>query len=258
MTHLFIRPVGYALDGYRYMSVANSYTEYNYLKSGIGSWFRRRHFEHALQLTKDYFHKCNVIDFGCADAPFLPSLSRYFNHVAGIDEWPAFVSIALKASPNYVNTEIIDNKDMSMDELRMKLDRDYRILYLLETIEHIGDRDNPWESRADFIEGLFKLIDEDGVIVMSVPNMVGIPFLLQRAGLFLTGAKRDKLSMFELVKAVLFKDTTALEKKWHGGTHLGFNHIGLEHCLNSRFNIIQRKDILFQVIYVIGRKNFVG
>lgn len=255
MTYLFIRPVSYELDGYNYMSAAKSYTEYNYLKAGVGSLLRRRHFEYALQLTKSYFHKCNVIDFGCADGPFLPSLSKYFNHVAGIDEWPAFVALATKVSPNYANTEIIDNKDMSMDELKLKLGKKYHILFLLETIEHIGDKDNPWESRAKFIGELFKLIDEDGIIVMSVPNMIGFPFLLQRVGLFLTGAKRGKLSAPELVKAVLFNDTSALEERWYDGTHLGFNHIKLERYLKAKFNIIERKSILFQVLYVIGRKN---
>jgi 2-polyprenyl-3-methyl-5-hydroxy-6-metoxy-1,4-benzoquinol methylase len=255
MTSLFIRPPLYTLDGYKYMSAANSYTEYNYLKSGIASLLRRRHFEYALQLTKSYFHKCNVIDFGCADAPFLPSLSKYFNYVVGIDEWPDFVALASKISPNYVNTEIIDNKDMSMDELRLKLSRQYHILFLLETIEHIGDKDNPWKSRVDFIDSLFKLIDKDGIIVMSVPNMVGLPFLLQRVGLFLTGAKRGKLSASELVKAVLFNDTITLEKRWYDGTHLGFNHMKLEPYLKEKFNIIEKKDILFQVIYVMSRRN---
>src|SRR5580693_4791377 len=56
-----------------------SYSEYNYSFTGISSYIKTGHFETVLQLTKEYFHKCNVIDFGCADGIFLPSISKYFN-----------------------------------------------------------------------------------------------------------------------------------------------------------------------------------
>jgi len=43
------------------------------------------HLDKALDLTKNYFGKANVIDFGCADGVLLHSLSKYFNNVVGVD-----------------------------------------------------------------------------------------------------------------------------------------------------------------------------
>jgi 2-polyprenyl-3-methyl-5-hydroxy-6-metoxy-1,4-benzoquinol methylase len=255
MASYFVKPLHLKSEGYNYMSVANTYTEYNYLQRGVGSILRVSHFEHALQLTKGFFHKCNVIDFGCADGPFLPSLSKHFNHVMGIDEYLDFILIADKVAYQFTNIDIINNRNLSTRDLKAKLKRKYQVLYLLETLEHVGDKDNPWESRTTFIEELFKLIDDDGIIVISVPNMVGVPFFLQRLGLLIINAKRDKVSPLNFLRAAFLNDTTDLEGKWHVGTHLGFNHQKLEPYLNNKFVILKKRNILFQVMYVLGRKN---
>lgn len=255
----FITPPYIVLDDFNYLPLARTYTEYNYLESGLGSFLKIRHFEYALKLTKEYFHKCNVIDFGCADGPLLPSLSKYFNHVLGIDREPEFIELASRIAHNLPNVEIIDNSNLSMIDLQARLKKRYQILFLLETLEHVGDKDNPWESRCRFVEELFNLIDKDGIIVISVPNMVGIPFLIQRVGLFLFDAKRDKLSMSELIKAALFKDTTTLEKRWQEWhmsetRHLGFNHLKLEVHLRKKFTILKVRNLLFQIMYVVRKK----
>jgi len=260
MTRYFITPPYITLGGFNYLPSARTYTEYNYLKSGLGSPLKVRHFEYALQLTKEYFHKCNVIDFGCADGPFLPSLSKYFNHVMGVDKENVFVTMASNIAADFDNVDIADNSKLNMIELKSKLRYKYQVLFLLETLEHIGDKDNPWASRASFVEELFGLLDKDGVIVISVPNMVGIPFLIQRAGLFVFNAKRDKLSFSELLRATLFNDTTTLEQRWQewhmsDTRHIGFNHLKLECHLKEKFTIVRKKNILFQVLYVIKKKN---
>lgn len=82
--HLFIKPLSIK-ESCTSNSSQESYSQYNYLKPGIISYLKARRFETALKFTKNYFHKCNVIDFGCADGPFLPSLSKYFKYVVGID-----------------------------------------------------------------------------------------------------------------------------------------------------------------------------
>jgi 2-polyprenyl-3-methyl-5-hydroxy-6-metoxy-1,4-benzoquinol methylase len=220
-----------------------TYSEYNYLRPGIASFLRTRHFEHALRLTKNYFHKCNVIDFGCGDGPFLPSLARYFNYVAGIDMSPKFVEFASKvvSVTGLRNVEVICNCDLTMHHLESELaKRKYHILFLLETLEHVGDKSNLWESRVNFVKELFDLIDERGIIIISVPNMVGIPFLLQRLGFFLLGANREPISKTNLLRASFFDDTTDLEREWQAG-HLDFNHKKLEGHLRKEVHILKRK-----------------
>lgn len=73
-----------------------TYAEHNYLRPGLVSYIKTRHFELSLELTRDHFHKCNVIDFGCADSVFLPSLAKYFTRVVGIDRVPEYVELSAK------------------------------------------------------------------------------------------------------------------------------------------------------------------
>lgn len=260
MTHYFVPPPYVTLAGFDYLPTAKTYTEYNYLESGLGSFLKVRHFEHALALVEDDFHWCNVIDFGCADGPFLPSLSKYFDHVIGIDREPDFILMAKNIARMLGNVGIVDNSNLSIEQIKAKLKYKCHILFLLETIEHIGDKDNPWESRIKFIDDLFGLLEKHGTIVISVPNMVGIPFLIQRIGLFVFNAKRDKLSFGELMKASFLNDTTELEKRWQewhmsDTRHIGFNHLKLEQHLRDKFTIVKKKDIFFQILYVIRKKD---
>lgn len=259
-TRHFIPPPFLTLGGFNYLPEKNAktYSEYNYLKPGIARFLRTRHLEYALLMAEGYSSNCNVIDFGCADGALLPSLSKRFHHVVGIDSEPDFVKLAAKVvnAANLENVELICNRSLTMDDARAKLrGREYHMLFLLETLEHIGDKNNPWESRVEFVKELFTLIDKKGVIVISVPVMVGIPLLIQRTGLFMFNAKRDKASKAGLLKAYFLNNTDDLEKQWQpwqvGETgHIGFNHKKLEVCLKREFNVLEVKNILFQVLYV--------
>jgi len=234
-----------------------TYTEYNYLRPSFASWIKLRHFEVCLRLTRSYFGKCSVIDFGCVDGIFLPSLSMYFKNVVGIDQRHDFIAISstLINSLKLTNVHLICNEKITMDELGNMLPQDrYGILYLLETIEHVGERDSPWESRITFLKTLTMLLDPEGAIVLSVPNMVGIPFLLQRIGLTFLRSYRDPISFRNLLKASLLNDTKELEKQWAGG-HLGFNHIQLERHMRDHFHIAKKSSTVFQTIYVLRRKS---
>jgi 2-polyprenyl-3-methyl-5-hydroxy-6-metoxy-1,4-benzoquinol methylase len=222
----------------------------------MASRLRIRHFEEALKMTSERFHNANVIDFGCADGPFLPSLSKYFNHVVGIDNNPAFIKISAKVveTMHLNNVKLIGNDNLTFDAVKSRIAGEkYQILFLLETLEHVGDKSALWESRVKFIRELFSLLDEKGIIILSVPIMVGASFFLQRLGFLLLNVKsQEKVSTTDLFKASLLNDTTNLEKMWHGG-HLGFNHKKLERYLKKNFKILEKKNITFQVIYKLAR-----
>lgn len=253
----YVPPVTIDLEQYTYAERYASYSDYNYLQPGIASFLRTQHFEHALRLTRKYFHKANVIDFGCADGPFLPALSKYFRNVVAIDMDSTFIKQAheLVRRMRLSNVELICNATLTLDDLKSKMpNHTYRVLYLLETIEHIGDKSAPWDSRVNFIRDLFGLLSENGIIVLSVPNMIGISFLLQRLFMFLLNQQREPISMANLFRVSLLKDTTNLENQWQGG-HLGFNHEKLERRLKKDFNLVKKRNIFFQVIYVLAARS---
>lgn len=256
----FVKPpadVYSSVEGSNYCQQYRTYSEYNYLRPGISSRLKIRHFEVALKLTRRRFHTCNVIDFGCGDGVFLPSLSRHFRHVMGIDTNPKFITICenLLNRLDLTNVELVCNDNLTLNDLRLRLSsRSYDIVYLLEILEHVGNKDFPYESRIDFLREIATLIADDGILVISVPKMVGVSFLIQRIGLAVLRLPRGELSMRDLLKASFLNDTTDLEKRWDHLNHLGFNHKKLESSLSTAFKVLQRKELAFQVVYVIGKR----
>jgi len=255
---LFIIPpsTAYRQEGLAYWKKYRTYSEYNYLGSGIIPFLKKQHFEEALRLTKNFFHKCNVIDFGCGDGIFLYSLARHFTNVIGVDYSPSSIEIALKVVAQLClgNVKLICNNKLSMDYVKTSMTENYHIMYLLETLEHVGDNAMLYKSKINFLKELFTLLDDGGLIVISVPKMSGISFLIQRFGLMTFRMHREPISIINLLKASLLEDTSDLEKQWNGG-HLGFNHKKLEAYLRDEFQIVKKKNLLFQVLYVIRERN---
>jgi len=252
----FVKPPLIELNGYEYyFDQCKSYSHYNYIKPGLSSYIKSQHFEACLKICKEYFNDYNVIDFGCADGPFLPSLSKYFNQVLAIDLDPIRINFAsiLCKKLNLKNVDLICNKEMNLDELKLNMFLDYHILFLLETLEHVGNNEDLYGSKISFIEELFKLIGKKGIIIISVPKMIGISFFIQRIGFKIIRAHMDPISTKDFINASFFNNTDDLEKRWNGG-HLGFNHLKLEKQLNKNFNVLEKRSLLFNVVYLIKQK----
>jgi 2-polyprenyl-3-methyl-5-hydroxy-6-metoxy-1,4-benzoquinol methylase len=244
--------IGFWVDNKRF----KTYSEYNYLNSNlITSKIKRLHFEKALELTKKYFNNANVIDFGCADGCFLPSLSNYFPKVLGIDIAPNYIEISkdLVNNMKIKNCQCICNGNMSIEQLNSKINYSYDIIFLLEVLEHVGDKSRMYELKMDFLSEIFSLIRNEGLIVISVPNMIGLSFLLQRIGLSILGLHKDQLTWKELFNASILNKTDEIEDKWRFESHLGFNHNKLENYMEKEFQIISKSNIFFQTVYVIKK-----
>ena len=133
-------------------------------------------------------------------------------------------------------------------------DRKYQVVYLLEVMEHIGNRGTMYNDKIVFLKEVADMIDKDGVIVISVPKMVGLSFLLQRIGVSVLGMGKEPISTKNLLKAAFLSDTTDLENVWWSWGHMGFNHKKMEAGIRKEFNIIKRSSLLFQMLYVIQKK----
>jgi 2-polyprenyl-3-methyl-5-hydroxy-6-metoxy-1,4-benzoquinol methylase len=242
---------------YQFTEGFRTYAEYNYLRSGLAARIKKSHFEAALRLTQAHFGTCSVIDFGCADGIFLPSLSKYFDHVVGIDTVPGFARISehIKDHLDLSNVIVLCNQERSLSDLKGELpEGDYKLLFLLEVLEHVGEKDRLYESKIDFLRDAAALIYRDGLIVVSVPRMVGMPFLVQRFALWLMRLKREPMSLSEFLQAGFLGRTDRLERRWSGG-HLGFNHRKLEKHLGRAFRIERKKNLAFQVLYLLRSRS---
>lgn len=258
MKKLFITPPIVRKEGFDFLGY-RSYSEYNYLQNSFTSGIKKRHFDIALDLASPYFHTTNVIDFGCADGIFLPSLSCYFNSVLGIEREKEFVFLAQEIieKSSLKNVEIINNENLSIQEIKKEnLKSNYKIIFLLEVLEHVGQNyQTMYQDKINLLKDLSSLIDNDGIIIISVPKMIGLSFLVQRIGLSLMNMERAKYSLKDMLKSAFLNDTSEVEKYWVPYiTHQGFNHKKLEKYLKEEFLLVKKKDDFFQVVYVIRKK----
>lgn len=95
-------------------------------------------------------------------------------------------------------------------------------------------------------------LEPGGVVVISVPKMVGMPYLLKYGIQSLLRLPHEHQDTRALLRAGLWKDTSATEPQWSGG-HLGFNNAKLERYLHKRFRIARKRDFLFSEFYVIRK-----
>ncbi|PAV14266.1 hypothetical protein ASJ81_14505 [Methanosarcina spelaei] len=241
-----------------------SYTDYNYLKPGLATKIKKRHFEIALKLTSDYFHKVNVIDLGCADGPFLPSLSKHFNTIVGIEYNQKAIDFAKVAvdKQHLHNVSLFCNKNKKISDIKKELSTQiYSIIFLMEVMEHVG---NNWKSmyqdKLIFLKEASTLIESNGFIVISVPKMIGLSFLIQTVGQMVFNLDNKKhilnMSLKDFLKCVFLNNTDGLEYLWVPFyTHMGFNHKKFEYYIKTDFEIIKSKSDLFQQIYIIKSKS---
>ncbi len=216
---------------------------------------KRRRFEKALAIARPYLGTgAAALDFGCADGVFLPSLAKYFNGVGGVDNEPGFIRAAqslVNAMP-LPNVSLVCNQNMSFETLGERLGQKFGVAFVLETLEHVGALPALYQSKAEFVEQLFSLLEPGGLIIASVPRMVGVRFLAKHLIQLATHAPTEKFGFGNLMRASFLGDTSRLEPRWTGA-HLGFNHLRLTEALRKRFDV-QVSGTVTSVFYAIRRR----
>jgi 2-polyprenyl-3-methyl-5-hydroxy-6-metoxy-1,4-benzoquinol methylase len=256
-TSLFVRPSTdvYTSKSFDLGGGYGTYSQFNYLRPGLIPRLKRHRFEVALRLARPHFGRGPAIDFGCADGVLVPSLAKFFPRVVAFDtdEDVLRAARALVSTLGLENARVVNNRGMSIGEMREAAGDPARVLFLLETLEHVGDPARLYPSKVEFVEELFALLEPDGVIVVSVPKMVGIPFLLKYGVQTALRLPHEQQSLGQLFRSGFLKDTEALEPHWDG-KHNGFNNAKLARWLASAFDVEARRDMLFSEFYVLRRR----
>jgi 2-polyprenyl-3-methyl-5-hydroxy-6-metoxy-1,4-benzoquinol methylase len=234
-----------------------TYSHYNYLRPGLIAKVKRKRLEVALEMARPWFARTAAVDIGCADGIMLPSLARYFTHVAAVDLDPEYLQLArnLVAGLGLQNVETVCNRGMSFQDLKHRLSgREYGVGLLLETLEHIGrSPETMYQDKLEFLDQCFSLLRPDGMIVISVPKMVGITFLVKYAVQASLRMHKEPVSWREGVRAGLFKDASLLEPRWAGG-HVGFDDMKLGRLLSQKYEVVGRRSLAATVMWAVTRR----
>jgi 2-polyprenyl-3-methyl-5-hydroxy-6-metoxy-1,4-benzoquinol methylase len=242
-----------------YAEKFGSYSHYNYLRPGLITGIKRSRFETALRAVRGSFGNSTVIDMGCADGVFLPSLSKHFRHVIGVDvdENSLATAADLILDLQLPNVRLLKSRGMTYDQIRAAAGPDLPadIAFLLETLEHIGTAGSRdvYVEKIDFLLGLFSLLRPDGRIVVSVPRMVGLGFLIKHATQAVLRLPTEHFSISETFRAGFLKETEALEPRWKNG-HLGFNDEKLSRAIRRHF-VVEREFTTVVTRFFVIRKN---
>lgn len=260
----FVRPAPGILESETecYIGPYRTYAHYNYLRPGPIAALKRRRFDVALSLAQPWFHRTGAIDFGCADGVLLPSLARYFPRVAAIDNDPRVIPIARQVveESHLESVDVINSHEMPFPALRARLqrsEREYGIMFLLETLEHIGPdlpaEDDQYAYRVQFVQDLFTFLAPPARIIVSVPRMTGLGFLTRYVTQSTLGLAHERIPVADALRAGILGDTESLEPQWTGG-HLGFNDRKMERELKKAFTVIEEKRLPFSLVYTIERR----
>lgn len=231
----------------------------NYYGSGPIARAKRRRFQIALDLAlatpaaRAAAGQGCAIDMGSADGVFIPTLSRTYRRVVALEHHPqlARYCAALIERLRLGNAVCIENGGMTWAEVAARIGEPADIMFLLETLEHIGAQPDIWGSKMAFLRECFTLLRPGAPIVISVPRMVG-PIVIVKSGLQrLLGLRHDGLTWRQLLASGLLGRTEALEAQWTNISHVGFNHRKLERHLAANFRIVRRRGTAISVFYAI-------
>jgi hypothetical protein len=189
-------------------------------------------------------------------ACYCPRWRRNYRRVLALDIDQKFVERSRRLIDllKLDNVEALCVRDVPFPELRKRLGSGFRLMFLLETLEHAGSQPDLWGSKMDFLRDCFSLLEENGRIVVSVPKMVGLVMLFKNTLQRSLGLGYDRMSFRQLLRSSLLKKTDDLEPMW-SGDHVGFNHRKLDKHLARHFVVHHRSESLISVFYVLGRKS---
>jgi 2-polyprenyl-3-methyl-5-hydroxy-6-metoxy-1,4-benzoquinol methylase len=261
-TPLFVRPPSDVFQGISergYLGYA-TYSQYNYLRPGLMSRIKAARFEKALRIARDSGDmdtSSGAIDVGCADGILLPSLSKHFQHVLALDTSAEYIGHArvLVEALGLSNIDLLCTTNLTFESIANQIAADgggkrYGVAFVLETVEHVGDKSRLYESKVDFIREVGRLLEPGGAIIISVPRMVGPLFLAKYLTQSALRMHHERLSPGQLFRSSFLARTDDLEPLWTGG-HVGFNHVKLERALRQAFPSVQRWGSLTSVFYRI-------
>lgn len=229
------------LDGESDLGKGHYAAKQIFCKDRVIAWSHRRRFEVGLRLARR-FHGRRILDYGCGDGTFLALL-------ADSDAPPAEA-----VGAELDDYQVIDCRDRLRDRVGLRFvsiasldDEAHRGAYdgvvCMEVLEHVVPLD-------DVIDRLWRVLADDGTLLVSVPVETGLPLLLKQAARRVAGWRgigdypgTSPYTMREYVASVLAGRRPHLVRAHLGSAeapfhdHKGFNWMALRDRLARDFTI---------------------
>jgi len=160
----------------------------------------------ALSLVSKMPSDSSVLDVGIAEGPFLPTLSKYFNQVVGVDINYDHIKVAqsiTNCASNRLQNSVLAVADGMA--LPFRTNR-YDIVFCLETLEHVT-------SIHNVLEEISRVLKKGGILISSVPIEIGLPILIRQIAGKMLGFPRDSYSSREIIDAIIGRNLERRRKR---------------------------------------------
>lgn len=149
-------------------------------------------------LKKVIFKDFRILDVGCADGPFLPTLNYYAKSIVATD-----INKELIERSHYITRNILFNSKrinlMASDGLALPFrNESFNIIFCLEVLEHVN---NP----RLVIEEIYRILKKDGTFISTIPVEIGPSLLMREIIGRITNFHRPHYTKKELIRSVLLK-----------------------------------------------------
>lgn len=177
-------------------SLKDQYSCYLYnSKSFLIRYYAYLPFVYSLKYIRFSKHS-RILDIGCADGPFLPTLNQYARSIVANDINEEFIieskKLVINKNLKKINLACSDGQALPFRDSK------FDIVFCLEVLEHVK---NP----NQFIKEVFRVLRSNGILICTLPVEIGISLLIRTLIGKLVNFKRPKYSLKELIRIVILK-----------------------------------------------------
>ncbi len=189
-----------------------------------------RHLYYALNLPKIDDGKI-ILDLGCGDGPFFPTLNRYGKCIIGLD-FSLQLILKAKALIRYIEYPLKKVLLLNADGQHIPIkDKSIDIIYCLETFEHIPNTNR-------LISEIFRILKDDGELIYSIPIEIGISLIFRQFIGKITKFPRDTYKFKELLtNSLLKKPSKRINNPWN---HKNFDWRIIQQSIKRKFKLISQ------------------
>ena len=194
-------------------------------KSRIRKWLHLSRFKFVEKiLSKKDDNSLRIVELGCFDGKVLDFIPKpkIFNYIGYDADWEGGLSAAKKRS---------SAENIEFHLCRSALDfcppKGFNCFLSLETMEHIEEN-----TLDEYLQKVRKLIDKDGILIITVPNEIGIIFLLKYFYKSIFHGKGYEYSFAEIIW-----QTLGFTEKVKRNQHKGFSYIKFKKILEKYFSV---------------------
>lgn len=196
-----------------------------YSNSYLIDLYSYRHLFFALNIAELIDNK-KILDLGCADGPFLPTLNRNGSIIIGLDfllDWLLKAKDLKDSKENSLERVILVNAESHYLPFK---NNSIDLIFCLETLEHIP-------NSISLINEIYRVLKEGGELIYSVPNEIGFSLLIRQLIGKFTGFERENYSVKELFRNGILKRPS--KRINNPITHKNFDWKKIQHLINIKF-----------------------